>query len=110
MLVSVIVSVSDKKPSLLIPCTDDTLPLWYLVLRLEVDRANFYRLIIPSTTHSTAPAPRLDLFIAYALHRTRLHESVAFAALNLLQRLKVAPSSVLVMHNTMDLSRVCYAL
>jgi hypothetical protein len=35
------------------------------------------------------PAPaRLDHFIAYALHRTRLPESVNFAALFLLQRLK----------------------
>jgi hypothetical protein len=42
----------------------------------------------PSATHPTAPAPRLDLFIAYALHRTRLHESVTYAALYLLQRLK----------------------
>ncbi|KAI0036152.1 hypothetical protein K488DRAFT_6984, partial [Vararia minispora EC-137] len=31
---------------------------------------------------------RLDVFIAYALHRTRLAESVTFAALYLLQRLK----------------------
>jgi hypothetical protein len=30
----------------------------------------------------------LDHFIAYALHRTRLHQSVTFAALYLLQRLK----------------------
>ena len=33
-------------------------------------------------------APRLDLFIAYTLHRTRPHESVSFAAVYLLQRLK----------------------
>ena len=32
--------------------------------------------------------PRLDHFIAYALHRTRLPASVTFAALYLLQRLK----------------------
>lgn len=31
---------------------------------------------------------RLDMFIAYALHRTRLHESVTYASLYLLQRLK----------------------
>ncbi|KAI0090749.1 hypothetical protein BDY19DRAFT_887059, partial [Irpex rosettiformis] len=41
-----------------------------------------------STTNPTAPSPRLDLFIAYALHRTRLHPSVTFAALYLLRRLK----------------------
>ena len=30
------------------------------------------------------PSPPLTLFIAYALHRTRLHHSVTFAALYLL--------------------------
>jgi len=39
-------------------------------------------------TTSSQPAPPLPLFIAYALHRTRLHSSVTFAALYLLQRLK----------------------
>jgi hypothetical protein len=39
----------------------------------------------PSTTHSQA---KLPYFIAYALHRTKLHSSVTFAALVLLQRLK----------------------
>jgi hypothetical protein len=34
------------------------------------------------------PKPRLDHFIAYALHRTRLYLSVMFAALYLLQHLK----------------------
>lgn len=42
----------------------------------------------PPVVQPNQPAPRLDLFIAYALHRTRLHESVTFAALYLLQRLK----------------------
>ncbi|EKM53413.1 uncharacterized protein PHACADRAFT_259782 [Phanerochaete carnosa HHB-10118-sp] len=42
----------------------------------------------PPAQSPSQPAPRLDLFIAYALHRTRLHESVTFAALYLLQRLK----------------------
>ncbi|KAI0281905.1 hypothetical protein BC826DRAFT_1137567, partial [Russula brevipes] len=37
---------------------------------------------------STTPTPRLDHFIAYALHCTRLHNSVAFATLYLLQHLK----------------------
>ncbi|KZT05363.1 uncharacterized protein LAESUDRAFT_656039 [Laetiporus sulphureus 93-53] len=41
-----------------------------------------------STTRPPAPSPPLALFIAYALHRTRLHTSVHFAALYLLQRLK----------------------
>ncbi|KAI0084022.1 hypothetical protein BDY19DRAFT_998106 [Irpex rosettiformis] len=41
-----------------------------------------------STTNPTAPSPRLDLFITHALHRTRLHPSVTFAALYLLRRLK----------------------
>ena len=35
-----------------------------------------------------APSPPLADFIAYALHRTRLHSSVTFATLYLLQRLK----------------------
>ncbi|TEB16910.1 cyclin-like protein, partial [Coprinellus micaceus] len=39
----------------------------------------------PATTHSQAKLPH---FIAYALHRTKLHPSVTFAALILLQRLK----------------------
>ncbi|KAI0079277.1 hypothetical protein K474DRAFT_1673492 [Panus rudis PR-1116 ss-1] len=42
----------------------------------------------PSSTNPDAPSPPLALFIAYALHRTRLHQSVTFAALYLLQRLK----------------------
>ncbi|KAI0285233.1 hypothetical protein BC826DRAFT_918884 [Russula brevipes] len=42
----------------------------------------------PPAPPSTTPTPRLDHFIAYALHRTRLHNSVTFAALYLLQRLK----------------------
>ncbi|KAH9961122.1 hypothetical protein BC827DRAFT_1260608 [Russula dissimulans] len=42
----------------------------------------------PPAPPSTTPTPRLDYFIAYALHRTRLHSSVTFAALHLLQRLK----------------------
>jgi len=37
---------------------------------------------------STTPTSQLDHFIAYALHRTRLHQSVTFAALYLLQCLK----------------------
>ncbi|KAI0368959.1 cyclin-like protein [Pilatotrama ljubarskyi] len=41
-----------------------------------------------STAVPPAPAPPLANFIAYALHRTRLHTSVTFAALYLLQRLK----------------------
>lgn len=39
----------------------------------------------PATTHSQAKLPH---FIAYALHRTKLHASVTFASLILLQRLK----------------------
>lgn len=39
----------------------------------------------PNSRHEQA---RLPLFIAYALHRTKLHPSVVFAALVLLQRLK----------------------
>ncbi|KAI0640822.1 hypothetical protein C8Q79DRAFT_921090 [Trametes meyenii] len=41
-----------------------------------------------STAVPPAPSPPLSNFIAYALHRTRLHTSVTFAALYLLQRLK----------------------
>ena len=41
-----------------------------------------------STTVPPAPSPPLANFIAYARHRTRLHTSVTFAALYLLQRLK----------------------
>ncbi|TEB25649.1 hypothetical protein FA13DRAFT_1608212, partial [Coprinellus micaceus] len=36
----------------------------------------------------TSPRVELSHFIAYALHRTKLHPSVTFAALMLLQRLK----------------------
>lgn len=39
----------------------------------------------PSSTHAHA---KLPFFIAYALHRTKLHQSVMFASLILLQRLK----------------------
>ncbi|KAJ7818185.1 hypothetical protein B0H14DRAFT_3089563 [Mycena olivaceomarginata] len=39
----------------------------------------------PQSTHSQA---KLPYFIAYALHRTKLHQSVTYAALVLLQRLK----------------------
>jgi hypothetical protein len=45
----------------------------------------------PSSSSSSSgptPSPTLSIFIAYALHRTRLHSSVTFAALFLLQRLK----------------------
>ncbi|KZT23498.1 hypothetical protein NEOLEDRAFT_1069288 [Neolentinus lepideus HHB14362 ss-1] len=42
----------------------------------------------PATTTPSAPSPPLANFIAYALHRTRLHPTVTFAALYLLQRLK----------------------
>jgi hypothetical protein len=41
--------------------------------------------IPPSSTHSQA---KLPFFIAYALHRTKLHQAVTFGALVLLQRLK----------------------
>ncbi|KIY50267.1 hypothetical protein FISHEDRAFT_64911 [Fistulina hepatica ATCC 64428] len=37
---------------------------------------------------ASRPSVRLPYFIAYALHRTKLHQSVVFAALILLQRLK----------------------
>ncbi|THH03479.1 hypothetical protein EW146_g10435, partial [Bondarzewia mesenterica] len=42
----------------------------------------------PPSAPPSAPTPRLDHFVTYALHRTRLHVSVTFAALFLLQRLK----------------------
>src|SRR5258708_9031232 len=42
----------------------------------------------PPAPPSTTQTPRLQHFIAYALHRTPLHASVTFAALYLLQRLK----------------------
>ena len=42
----------------------------------------------PLVRPPTNPTPWLDHFIAYALHRTRLHSSVTFAALYLLQCLK----------------------
>jgi hypothetical protein len=42
----------------------------------------------PPPSASTQSPPTLAMFIAYALHRTRLHPSVTFAALYLLQRLK----------------------
>ncbi|KAJ7823147.1 hypothetical protein B0H14DRAFT_1313020 [Mycena olivaceomarginata] len=39
----------------------------------------------PQSTHSQA---KLPCFIAYALHRTKLHQAVTYATLVLLQRLK----------------------
>ena len=42
----------------------------------------------PPAPPSTNPNPRLDYFVAYALHHMRLHSSVTFAALYLLQLLK----------------------
>ncbi|GJJ08459.1 hypothetical protein Clacol_002677 [Clathrus columnatus] len=42
----------------------------------------------PSTTTPPSPTPPLANFVAYALHRTRLHASVTFTALFLLSRLK----------------------
>ena len=47
-----------------------------------------------STPVLLLPQPRLDHFIAYALHGTRLHSSLTFAALYLLQRLKARFASV----------------
>ena len=44
---------------------------------------------IPTATAPGAPTPTLAHFVAYALHRTRLPSIVTFAALLLLQRLKV---------------------
>ena len=43
---------------------------------------------VASTSVPLAHSPPLANFIAYAVHRTRLHSSVTFAALYLLQRLK----------------------
>jgi hypothetical protein len=42
----------------------------------------------PYALPSTTPTSWLDHFIAYALHRTRLHASVTFTALYLLLRLR----------------------
>jgi len=42
----------------------------------------------PSSASPSAPTPGLAVFVAYALHRTRLHASVTFTALFLLSRLK----------------------
>ncbi|KAF8583829.1 hypothetical protein K439DRAFT_1347551 [Ramaria rubella] len=42
----------------------------------------------PSTTSPSSPTPTLAVFVAYSLHRTRLHPSVTFTALFLLSRLK----------------------
>ncbi|KIK57986.1 hypothetical protein GYMLUDRAFT_45554 [Collybiopsis luxurians FD-317 M1] len=42
----------------------------------------------PPTSSCSKANPKLAHFIAYAFHRARLHESVAFTALVLLQRLK----------------------
>ncbi|QRV98145.1 Cyclin, N-terminal domain [Ceratobasidium sp. AG-Ba] len=43
---------------------------------------------VPPATSSSAVTPSLAHFVAYALHRTRLHSSVTFCALYLLSRLK----------------------
>lgn len=42
----------------------------------------------PTSANPGSSSPPLPLFIAYALHRTRLHHSVTFAALYLLLRFK----------------------
>ncbi|KAF8484103.1 hypothetical protein JB92DRAFT_1629761 [Gautieria morchelliformis] len=42
----------------------------------------------PSSASPSTPTPTLAHFVAYALHRTRLHPSVTFTALFLLSRLK----------------------
>jgi hypothetical protein len=42
----------------------------------------------PKPANPTAPAPALPLFVAYAIHRTRLHHNVVYTALFLLMRLK----------------------
>ncbi|KAI0284541.1 hypothetical protein BC826DRAFT_1124626 [Russula brevipes] len=47
----------------------------------------------PPAPPLATPTPRLDHFIAYALHRTRLHNSVTFAMLYLLQHLKAQAMS-----------------
>ena len=41
-----------------------------------------------TSTGAPVPSPKLALFIAYSLHRTRLAACVTFASLYLLQRLK----------------------
>ena len=43
---------------------------------------------VPPATSQAAVTPSLAHFVAYALHRTRLHSSVTFCALYLLSRLK----------------------
>ncbi|CAE6439594.1 unnamed protein product [Rhizoctonia solani] len=43
---------------------------------------------VPPATSQSAVTPSLAQFVAYALHRTRLHASVTFCALYLLSRLK----------------------
>ncbi|CAE6350386.1 hypothetical protein RSOLAG22IIIB_04743 [Rhizoctonia solani] len=43
---------------------------------------------VPPATSQSAVTPSLAQFVAYALHRTRLHSSVTFCALYLLSRLK----------------------
>ncbi|KAB5592473.1 hypothetical protein CTheo_4064 [Ceratobasidium theobromae] len=43
---------------------------------------------VPPATSQSAVTPTLAHFVAYALHRTRLHASVTFCALYLLSRLK----------------------
>ncbi|KAG8690744.1 hypothetical protein FRC08_010430 [Ceratobasidium sp. 394] len=43
---------------------------------------------VPPATSQSAVTPSLAHFVAYALHRTRLHSSVTFCALYLLSRLK----------------------
>lgn len=42
----------------------------------------------PTANHTHSQSAKLPYFIAYALHRTKLHQSVNYAALVLLQRLK----------------------
>jgi hypothetical protein len=54
----------------------------------------------PPSTHALAKLPSFE-FIVYALHRTKLHQSVTFAALILLQRPK-RDSHQLAVHLVID--------
>jgi hypothetical protein len=79
----------------LFDCPDVPLPLHRLLQPPRVDHFIAYALhrtcLHPSVTFaapSTTPTPRLDHFIAYTLHRTCLHPSVTFAPPYLLQHLK----------------------
>ncbi|KAG8689803.1 hypothetical protein FRC08_010774, partial [Ceratobasidium sp. 394] len=58
------------------------------ISRRKISLLSSFHATIPRARAVSAVTPSLTHFVAYALHRTRLHSSVTFCALYLLSRLK----------------------